>query len=267
MPKIIAIEKLTATDIAYEIEAPDVASAAQPGHVVHMRVGEEEMFVPYAVADFDRDKGSITIIGDATGHHATPWQSADSVPDGDLLPAVEVTGPVGQPAKRRGTKVVFVGEDAGIAALLPYLRDNKQEGIYTVVIAAYATKDAVFWTDRINEFSDQLYVITADGSFGIKGPTHHTVKAVCETIPDIDYAMAIGPLGMMKACAKTTGKYGIPLRINLSAIVRLDEDNDVEKRRLGEALSRFGWENATDMNGHEVDFDDLTQKLGIQTVK
>jgi ferredoxin--NADP+ reductase len=267
MPRIIAIEKLTATDIAYEIEAPDVASAAQPGHVVHVRVGEEEMFTPYAIADCDRDKGSITIIAGAVDHHATPWQSADSVPDGDLLPTVEVTGPVGRPGKRRGTKVLFAGEGAGVAALLPYLRDHKEEGIYTVVISAYATKDSIYWVDRFNEFSNELYVITADGSYGIKGPIHHTVKAVCETVPDIDHAMAVGPLGMMKACAKTTAKYGIPLRINLSTIIHDEEENDVEKRRLGEAMSRFGWENATDMNGHEVDFDDLTQKLGIQTAK
>jgi ferredoxin--NADP+ reductase len=257
--RIISTEQLTATHTAFEIEAPDIVSSAEPGQHALLRIGGATVFLPHVVTDVDRDKGVFTIVARTSSNDDTAEDTGTA--------AVELSGLVGRAGPVRGTKALLVAEGFGIPAVLPRLRDYKEYGAYTIVVAGYPSKDFVFWTDRLNSFADEMYVVTDDGSFGIKGPVKHTVRAICENVPDIDRAIAIGPIDLLKGCVQASQKYGIPATISLSALVHQEAADSPEERRLVDVISRMGWDKATDLDGQEVDFDNLTQQLGIQISK
>ena len=248
MSKVVSQQKLTERRTAYVIEAPDIAASAGAGQLVLARMGDQVLFTPHAITDWEPEKGTITIVSRAAPDEA----------------AVEVRGPVGQTSTVEGAgKVLCVGEDLGVAALLPRLRELKEKGCYTIVIAAYPSKDEIYWRDRIEPYCDELYVVTEDGSFGVKGPARQTVKAVCENVTDIDRAVMIAPLTVMKKCSEVTRNYEIPTLISLGAVVE-GEDQLVSPDRAPE---RFDWHGAADLDAQQVDFDRLTEQLGIQPTK
>ncbi len=298
MPKLITSRELTASYTAFEIEAPDIAREARPGQIVLFHTGGLDTPVPYAIADHDTGKGTITIVGRTV---------VSGIPNGDR---VELTGPLGRPAAPgKAGKILCIAEGLGIAALLPRLREFKQKGWYTQVIAGYPSRDAAFWRKRLDEFSDELYVVTDDGSLGIKGPIRYTIRAVCEQTNDIDRVLAVGPLELLKTTADITRKHAIPTWISVNAVFDVNGAAETsataadaseaaaavtaessatdaaafigDSRTSGasaggdaatvassdQPVPVFDWSEASDFNGHELDFDDLTRKLGIRTTK
>lgn len=271
MPEIIRAENLTERHIAYEIAAPEIASTVAPGQLVLARTGGAYFPMPHAIADVDRDKGTITIVTWATRPAATDDgpAPADGTSDNgavERMPAIELTGPIGDPGQVASDgKMLCVADGLGVAALQPLIREFKTRGIYTIVIAGYASKDLVYWTDRLDPYSDELYVITEDGSYGVKGPVKHTFKAVCQHVADLDQALAVGPLGLLKACSDIARSHELSIRINLGAVV--EQDVAMQGETALESIARFGWENAANIDGLEANFEELTEKLGIQIAK
>ena len=329
MAQLVASTKLTTTYTAYEIVAPDIAVSARPGQIVLVRTAERVAPAPCAITDCDPDKGTVTIVTRArispaadpsteTGAEASTETAADSPPEITAddqtvktaatppVPAdtsVELTGPLGRPvdAEKPG-KIVCIAASLGVAALLPRLREYKEKGWYTQVIAGYSSRDSVYWTDRLNEFSDELYVVTEDGSLGIKGPIRHTIKAVCEQTADIDRVFAVGPIEVLKATSDVTRKIEMPTWISLNAVfdgngAAAPDTSDVSEWAAGgtDAVAgpaeppdggsaanestedstpvdnqpppAFDWSAAADLNGHEQDFNALADRLGVQIKK
>ena len=110
--------------------------------------------------------------------------------------------------------------------------DFKALGIYTIVIVGYPSKDLVYWTDRLDPHSDELYVITEDGSYGVKGPVKHTFKAVCQHVADLDQILAVGPLGLLKACSDIARNHELSIRLNLGAVVGCFSEG-LQKMKVG----------------------------------
>ncbi|UCH85549.1 MAG: hypothetical protein JSW50_07645 [Candidatus Latescibacterota bacterium] len=303
MLKIIKSTELTDNYTAYRLKALDIARAARPGQVVLFRPDDRDTPVPCAIVDCDSEKGTVTIV--------TRWNVPEE-PDGY---SIELTGPLGQPTEpETAGKILCVAEGLGIAALIPRLRQLKEKGWYTQVIAGYASKDTAYWTARLDEFSDELYVVTEDGSLGIKGPIRHTIKAVCEQTADIDRVFAVGSLEFLRIATDVTRRLELPTRVSLNAVFdgngvavpdelddhhaaapdELDDhhmaapdeldgrhadtpteaDTTIDSTAVAasdEHTSQpapvFDWSEATDLDGLELDFDELTQKLGIQIKK
>lgn len=254
MPRIASAERLNNHYIAYEIDAPQIASRIEPGQLLEARLSGQALVAPHAIADFDRDKGTVTIVARSYGTTKTNLAGGH----------IELAGPFGKhrPFKSMG-KVLCAAEGLGVAALHTRLRELKAADTYTTVIAGFHSKEHVYWVDRLDAMSDELYVVTDDGSYGIKGPIGHTIKGVCEHELDIDCALAIGSLQFLKTFCSTTSTHGIPTMISLNAV-------SVEDPPAGEgatAAGHFDWSASSDLDGHKVNFDELIQKLGIQIAK
>ena len=250
MTAIISTEKLSPRHTAYTIEAPQVAAEALPGQLLLAHFEGTQGPLPYPVSDVG--DGTITFVGATT----TPAEGTAVLSD--------FSGPVGSTrvSDSKG-RILCVAEGVGIAAMLPRLRELKGSGAYTIVVVGYDDKDGIYWQERIDELADELYIVTRDGSFGVKGPVQHVVKAICESTAELDRALLITPLDTLKASLKHTESRGLPARVSLGAIlehVRPVSDDDAD---FGVGLVSYDWQSANDIDGHELNFDELTKRLGI----
>lgn len=255
MPRIVSESRVTSRVSALDVHAPEIAGGAEAGQVVLTRIGQDSPWLPKPLSDVDREKGLITFLS----------RDESRPKDGEI----ELSGPFGGSkfADRAG-KVLFVAEGMGIGAIAPVLRKSKEKGSYTMVIAGFSSKNDVYWMKRLNESSDELYVVTEDGSYGIKGPIRNTLRAVCEQIPDIERVHAAGSLKLLKATADVTRSFSIPATVSLATVFDdadpFRNDDSDQARAAAEGLD---WEKSTDLDAHEVDFEALARKLGISATK
>ena len=186
---------------SWEVLAPDVAAAAQPGQFVMLRLHDGSERIPLTVADMDREKGTITMVVQALGK--TTREMRDEYKQGDEF--ADFVGPLGlaQHIDQRG-HVVLVGGGLGVAPVYPQLRAFKQAGNRVTGIIGFRSKDLVFWEERFREFCDELIVCTDDGSYGKPGMVTAALKEVLDAHKP-DLVVAIGPLPMMNACARPSG--------------------------------------------------------------
>ena len=186
--------------------APLVAKAAQPGHFVMVRLDEAGERIPLTVADFDREKGTVTLVVQAVGKTTRQMMA---LREGDSI--LDFVGPLGLPTETDGArKVVLVGGGLGVAPVFPQLREYHERGAYTIGVIGFRSKNLVFWEERFAKYCNELYVATDDSSYGVRGPVTAPLKELCEKHPDIERVVAIGPLGMMRACCRVTEPFGIP---------------------------------------------------------
>lgn len=248
MSKVVSADQLNDHYIAYEIEAPDIASRVEPGQLLEVGLGQA-IVLPHAIADFSRDKGTITVVARNRANGDKPSSTID-------LGVV-----VGRHREVKGIhKILCVAEGLGVAALYSQLQELRANNIYAVVVAGFVSKDHVYWIDRLDSISNELYVVTEDGGYGIKGPIRQTVKGVCEHELDIDRALITGSLHLLRACCGVTEKYGIPTWISVNAALA---EGAGEPPDGTAQVTDFDWSTASDLDGHKVDFNELTQKLGI----
>ncbi len=253
MYKIVRVERFSDVTFLQEIEAPDVAKAAKPGHFVMVRINECGERIPLTVADFDREKGTVTVVVQAVGKTTRQMMLMN---EGDYL--LDFIGPLGLESHiEKVGKVVVVGGGLGVAPVFPQLREYKEKGAYTISIIGFRSKDLMFWEDKFKKYSDEFYVATDDGSYGIKGLVTVPLKAVCENNNDIDQAVAIGPLVMMKACSEVTRPFNIPTIVSLNSIM-VDGTGMCGSCRVtvGDKM-RFACVEGPDFDGHKVNFDEL----------
>jgi len=287
MHRIVTTEQLTERIAVLVIDAPDIASAAGPGQLVMTRLKGWPRPLPHAIADLDRDKGTVTIVvrtpetipgaqnsfgiqhapGESGGGHDVHGEPPHSEPDG-----IEMTGPIGRvETLDPANKILCVAEGLGIPTILPRLVQLKEKGCYTMVVVGYPSKNELFWVGRMDEHSDELYVITDDGSFGIKGPVSRTLGAVCGQTGDIDRVLAAGPLAFLKSVAEVTHRFKIATTVTLGAVLdRTDGSPQIDppaETPTSQGVEEFDWNQGIDLDGHQVDFGELIWKLGIQVTK
>ena len=253
MYTIVHREAFSDTTFLWEVMAPDVAKSAQPGHFVMLRLHEGSERIPLTVADFDRDKGTITMVIQSLGK--TTLEMRDHYKQGDGF--TDFVGPLGLPQHvSKIGHVVLVGGGLGVAPVYPQLRAFKDAGNRTTSIIGFRNKDLVFWEDRFKQFSDNLVVCTDDGSYGKPGFVTEALKEILERDKP-DLVVAIGPLPMMNACVETTRPFGVKTMVSLNAIM-VDGTGMCGSCRVtvgGEV--KFACVDGPDFDGHQVDFKEL----------
>ena len=235
-----------------------MAKAAKPGQFVIVMAHERGERIPLTLADFDRDKGTITLVVQAVGKTTREMQQNCRV--GTSLHAL--VGPMGVPSHIGGAKkVLCVGGGLGVAPMFPQARAYKQAGAHVIGVVGFRTRELVFWEDKFRAACDELIVCTNDGSAGIRGLVTDGVRLALEKHADLAEVVAIGPPVMMKACAEATRPRGIRTVVSVNPIM-VDGTGMCGGCRVKVGGSvRFACVDGPDFDGHQVDFDDLMARL------
>jgi NAD(P)H-flavin reductase len=248
------------SDVTYllEIEHPLMARAARPGQFVIVMSHEDGERIPLTIADFDREKGTITLVIQAVGKTTKEMQQDCQV--GTRL--ISVTGPMGEPSHiSNAGKVVCVGGGLGVAPVFPQARAFKEAGAYVIGVVGFRDSSLVFWDKKFREVCDEFIICTDDGSAGIKGLVTDGIKMAIEKHPDIQEVVAIGPPVMMRACAETTRPHGIKTMVSLNPVM-VDGTGMCGgcRVKLADGM-KFACVDGPDFDGHQVDFEDLINRL------
>jgi homotetrameric NADPH-dependent glutamate synthase len=251
--QIVRHEAFSDTTFLWEVEAPDVAAAAQPGHFVMLRLHEGSERIPLTVADFDRKAGTITMVVQALGK--TTREMAANYRKGDTF--ADFVGPLGLPQHvSKVGKVVLVGGGLGIAPVFPQLRGFKEAGNHTTGIIGFRNKSLMFWEDKFKKYCDNLIVCTDDGSYGKPGFVTVALKEHIEKEKP-DLVVAIGPLPMMNACVETTRPFGVKTLVSLNSIMVDGTGMCGSCRVTVGGKVQFACVDGPDFDGHQVDFKEL----------
>lgn len=234
------------------IKAPLVAQKALPGQFIILRIDEKGERIPLTIADSDPKEGTVTIIFLEVGKTT---KQLGALKAGEFLE--NFAGPLGVPSevKNYGT-VVCVGGGVGIAPLYPIVRALKQAGNHVVSILGAKTKDLLLLEKEIQEFSDEFYIATDDGSKGQKGFVSDVLQQVIDT-QKIDMVMAIGPIIMMKVVSNLTKKHNIKTLVSLNPIM-VDGTGMCGGCRVSiDGKTKFACVDGPEFDGHKVDYDNL----------
>ena len=256
--EIVAREDFSDVTYLLEVRHPLMAKAARPGQFVIVMSHEHGERIPLTIADFDRAKGTITLVIQAVGKTTREMQQ-DCVVGTSLY---AVTGPMGVPSHfDKLKKVACVGGGLGVAPIFPHARAFKENGAYVIGIIGFRTKSLMFWEDKFRHYCDELIVCTDDGSAGIKGMITAGIKLALRSHPDIDEFVAIGPPVMMKGCAEATRASKIKTIVSLNPLM-VDGTGMCGgcRVKIGNKV-KFACVDGPDFDGHQVDFDDLMTRL------
>ena len=256
MYKIVRKEALKPTVILYEIEAPMVAKKAQPGQFIILRVDENGERIPITIHDYDREKGTVTIIVQTIG--ATTEKLSHKA-EGESIQ--DFVGPLGKPTETEGKKkVCVVGGGVGCAIAYPVLKKFHDCGAEVHAVVGFKNKDLVILEDKFKAVSSVLKVCTDDGSYGQQGMVTDALKELLDAGNVYDEIFAIGPAIMMKFVCKTTEPYGVPTTVSMSPIM-VDGTGMCGGCRLtvgGE--TKFACVDGPDFDGHKVDWDESLKR-------
>ena len=256
--EIVAREDFSDVTFLLEVRHPMLAKTARPGQFVVVIMHEHGERIPLTIADFDGDRGTITLVVQAVGK-TTKEMQRNCQPGTEFM---AVVGPMGAPSHiRDGGKVVCVGGGLGVAPVFPQARAFKEAGAYVIGVVGFRSKELVFWEDKFRKYCDEFIICTDDGSAGIKGLVTEGIKAAIKKHPDIDEVVAIGPPVMMRACAEATRPHNIKTMVSLNPIM-VDGTGMCGGCRVkvgGEA--KFACVDGPDFDAHAVDFDDLVNRL------
>jgi NAD(P)H-flavin reductase len=259
MYEIITREDFSETTYLLEVKHPELAKAAKPGQFVIVISHEKGERIPLTIADFNTEKGTVTLVIQAVGKSTEEMQK--NCQTGASL--FSVVGPMGIPSVIGETKkVVCVGGGLGVAPVFPQLRSFKEKGAYVIGVIGFRSKDLIFWEDKFKKYSDELIICTDDGSTGVKGFVTEGIKMAIEKHSDISEVLAIGPPLMMKNCAETTRPHKIKTIVSLNPIM-VDGTGMCGGCRVSvDGKMKFGCVDGPDFDGHKVDFDELINRLG-----
>ena len=256
MYRIVKKEALKPTVTLYEIEAPMVAKKAEPGQFIILRVDESGERIPITIHDFDREKGTVTIIVQTIG--ATTEKLRHKA-EGEYIQ--DFVGPLGRPTETEGKKkVCVVGGGVGCAIAYPVLKTFHDCGAEVHAVVGFKNKDLVILEDKFRAASSVLKLMTDDGSYGEKGLVTDALKELIDAGNQYDEIFAIGPAIMMKFVSKTTEPYGIPTTVSMSPIM-VDGTGMCGGCRLtvgGE--TKFACVDGPDFDGHKVDWDESLKR-------
>ena len=260
MYRIISKKVLNPSVTQMEIEAPLVAAKARPGQFIILRVDEDGERIPLTVAGTDKERGCVKIIFQTVG---ATTEILSHKEEGECLQ--DFVGPLGVPTRTEGIKkVCIVGGGVGCAIAMPVAREFCKLGAKVTSVIGFRSKDIVILEDEFRECSDELIVMTDDGSYGRQGNVTLPLKELLEKGERFDEIITIGPLIMMKFVVETARPYGIPVTVSMNPIM-IDGTGMCGGCRLtlqrdGKKMTAFACVDGPDFNGYEVDFDEAMSR-------
>lgn len=256
MYKIVRKKRLNPTVTLMEVEAPMVAAKAEPGQFVILRAEESGERIPLTVADYDREKGTVTIIYQIVG---ATTKKLDSLEEGGHI--CDFVGPLGVPSHVEGLKkVAVIGGGVGCAIAYPIAKKLHALGAEVHSVVGFRNKELVILEEEFRAASAILKIMTDDGTYGEKGLVTAALKELIESGNQYDEVIAIGPLIMMKFVCALTKEYGIKTVVSMNPIM-IDGTGMCGGCRLtvgGE--TKFACVDGPDFDGHLVDFDEAMQR-------
>jgi len=256
---ILEINQLVPTIHQMIITAPKIAGKAQAGQFVILRIDETGERIPLTIADFDRDKGTITTIFQEMGK--TTKQLATTIAGDELL---DLVGPLGNPSviEPLGT-VVCVGGGVGVAPIYPIARAHKEIGNTVYSIIGSRSADLLLWEEQMQDVSDKVYITTDDGSKGHHGFVTDVLKQILKSSQKISLVVAIGPPIMMKTVADVTLPFKVKTLVSLNSIM-VDGTGMCGACRVSvEGKTKFACVDGPEFDAHEVDFNLLMNRLAM----
>ena len=257
MNKIIRKEQFSEKVFLFEVEAPLIAKSRKAGNFVIVRVGENGERMPLTIADADTTKGTITIVVQEVGLSSIKLCSLNV---GDYI--TDVVGPLGNPThiEKFGT-VICAGGGVGVAPMLPIIRALKTAGNRVLSVIAGRSKELIILEDEVRAGSDEMIIMTDDGSYGEKGVVTVGVEKFIKQ-EHIDKVFAIGPPVMMKFCCLLTQKYNIPTDVSLNTIM-VDGTGMCGACRLTiGGKTKFVCIDGPEFDGSLVDWDEMFKRMG-----
>lgn len=256
MNKIIAKRHFSEKVVELIVEAPLIARSRRAGHFVIVRADEHGERIPLTIADADTKAGTITLVVQAVGKSSSKICAKEA---GDSLH--DVVGPLGQAThiERVGT-VVCCGGGVGVAPLLPIIRAMKAAGNRVVSVLAGRSKDLIILEDEVRAASDEVVIMTDDGSYGSKGLVTNGVEEVVKR-EKVDLVVTIGPAVMMKFVALLTKKYEIPTMCSLNTIMVDGTGMCGACRVTVGGRTKFVCIDGPEFDAHKVDFDEMLMRL------
>lgn len=259
MYKILKKRSLNPTVTLMEVEAPFVARKAQAGQFIIFRVDTQGERIPLTIADYDREKGSVTIIFQIVG---AATQKLNALEEGEFIH--DFVGPLGTPSHVDGLKkVAVIGGGVGSAIAYPVAKKLHDQGTVVHTIAGFRNKDLVILEDEFRAVSDKLILMTDDGSYGEKGLVTDALRSLIEAGEKYDEVIAIGPLVMMKFVSKLTKEYGTHTVVSMNPIM-VDGTGMCGGCRLtvgGKTV--FACVDGPEFDAHQVDFDEAISRSGV----
>ena len=264
MYKILKAEKLAEKIFLMDVEAPRVARSCQPGEFVIVKMDEKGERIPLTICDFDREKGTVTIVLQIVGASTLKMSELQA---GDAFQ--DFVGPLGQPSEFvkedleevKGRKYLFVAGGVGTAPVYPQVKWMKQHGIDVDVIVGAKNKDLLILEDMMKEQAGNLYITTDDGSYVRKGMVTEVIKDLVENQgKQYDVCVAIGPMIMMKFVCKLTKELNIPTIVSMNPIM-VDGTGMCGACRLtvGDEV-KFACVDGPEFDGHLVNFDEAMKR-------
>ncbi|MBR3977593.1 MAG: bifunctional dihydroorotate dehydrogenase B NAD binding subunit/NADPH-dependent glutamate synthase [Bacteroidaceae bacterium] len=257
MYKIVSKEQFSEKVFRLRVEAPLIAKAYRAGNFVILRVGEKGERIPLTIAHADPEKGLITLVIQKVGLSSS---RVCDLNEGDYI--TDVVGPLGQAThiEKFGT-VVCAGGGVGVAPMLPIAAALKKAGNRVISVLAGRSKDLIILEKEVREVSDEVIIMTDDGSYGDKGLVTEGIERVIKR-EKVDHCVAIGPAIMMKFVCKLTKQYEIPTVVSLNTIMVDGTGMCGACRVTVGGKTKFVCVDGPEFDGHQVDFDGMMQRLG-----
>ena len=257
MYKIVSKEQFSEKVFRLRVEAPLIAKAYRAGNFVIIRVGEKGERIPLTIAHADTEKGLITLVIQKVGLSSSRLCDLN---EGDYI--TDVVGPLGQAThiEKFGT-VVCAGGGVGVAPMLPIAAALKKAGNRVISVLAGRSKDLIILEKEVREVSDEVIIMTDDGSYGDKGLVTEGIERVIKR-EKVDHCVAIGPAIMMKFVCKLTKQYEIPTVVSLNTIMVDGTGMCGACRVTVGGKTKFVCVDGPEFDGHQVDFDGMMQRLG-----
>jgi len=259
MHRILKKEILAEHIKLMEVDAPLVSRRCQPGQFVMIRLHEKGERIPLTIADFNREKKTITLIFQEVGKST---EQMGFLKEGDSI--LDVIGPLGLATERKkeDKKVICVAGGVGAAPLFPELRHIKELGNYTVTVLGARSKNLLIWEDELKRYSDEFYITTDDGTKGSKGFVSQKLGDLLKDglADDCAYVLSIGPVPMMRATSDTTRQYKVPTFVSLNTIM-VDGTGMCGSCRvtIGDKV-KFACVDGPEFDGHLVDWNELSAR-------
>ena len=259
MFEILSRQELNPTVVRISVHAPLIAQKAEPGQFVILRAGTESERIPLTIADYDRIGGSITLIFQLVG---AGTMELGRLQVGERLQ--DLVGPLGKATETEGLRrVCVVGGGVGSAIAYPIAKKLHMQGTVVHSVVGFRTRDLVILEDDFRAVSDELHLLTDDGSYGEKGLVTNALESLILAGNQYDEVIAIGPLVMMKLVSLTTKKYNVKTIVSMNPIM-VDGTGMCGGCRLtvgGE--TKFACVDGPDFDGHKVDFAELMNRNGV----
>ena len=257
MNKILDKTYFSEKVVQFVVEAPLIARARKPGNFIILRVGEKGERIPLTISDADTTKGTITIVVQKMGASSSKLCDLNA---GDYI--TDLVGPLGKPThiEKVGT-VLACGGGVGVAPLLPIIRALKEKGNRVISVLAARTKDLIILEDQVRKYSDELIIMTDDGSYGKQGVVTVGMEEVIQR-EKVDLCVTIGPAIMMKFCSLLTKKQNIPTIASLNAIMVDGTGMCGACRVTVGGKTKFTCVDGPEFDAHEIDYDEMLLRLG-----